>query len=122
MFKRYSSVLITMLCGLLSLLAQADTTRTFNLAPPSGQSGSGTYTITSVPRGPDTMNVQVSNLQPNTAYTVFLTNREITGALPAQILSAVKSLEAASKHLKDAGVSGSGVRKVSAYNLRIFIE
>jgi len=75
----------------LALLASATAsyaqTNTITMSDPSRISaGTGTATITSNPDGPDTLRLQVANLEPNQEHTVYLAASPLIGALPAQYL------------------------------------
>ena len=75
----------------LALLASATASyaqsNTISLSDPrSISAGTGTATITSNPDGPDSLQLQVANLEPNQEHTVYLAASPLIGALPVQYL------------------------------------
>jgi hypothetical protein len=80
----------------LALLASATAsdaqTNTIILSDPRRISvGNGTVTITSNPGGPDTLQLQVANLEPNQEHTVYLAASPVGDALPVQYLGSFRT-------------------------------
>jgi hypothetical protein len=80
---------VAMLASAASSYAQ---TNTMALSDPRRVSvGNGTATITSNPNGPDTLQLQVANLEPNQEHTVYLAASPQADALPVQYLGVFRT-------------------------------